>query len=126
MTLLAAFAAVALVMTAVGLYGVISFSVSQSTREIGIRVALGARERDVRMLVLRRAGAVTVTGVAIGLVGATLTARLLGTFLVNVSPSDPVTLLSVTGLFTAVAVLASWLPARRAAAVDPVLALRSE
>jgi ABC-type antimicrobial peptide transport system permease subunit len=103
-----------------------SYIVSQRTREIGIRVALGARGRDVRMLVLRRALGVTVSGLAIGLVGAALTARLLGTFLVNVSPSDPVTLLSVTGLFTAVALLASWLPARRAAAVDPVLALRSE
>jgi predicted permease len=123
---LASFGAVTAMLAALGLYGVMSYVVSQRTREIGIRVALGARERDVRMLVLRRAGAVTVTGVAIGLVGATLTARLLGTFLVNVSPSDPVTLLSVTGLFTAVAVLASWLPARRAAAVDPVLALRSE
>jgi ABC-type antimicrobial peptide transport system permease subunit len=103
-----------------------SYVVSQRTREIGIRVALGARARDVRLLVLRRALAVTLVGVAIGLVGAAATARFLAAFLVNVSPSDPGTLVAATGLFTAVALLASWMPARRAAAVDPVRALRWE
>jgi ABC-type antimicrobial peptide transport system permease subunit len=103
-----------------------SYVVSQRTREIGIRMALGARGRDVRRLVLRRALAVTLTGLALGLAGALATARLLGTFLVNLSPWDPATLLSVTVLFTAVALLAGWLPARRAAAVDPMRALRGE
>jgi ABC-type antimicrobial peptide transport system permease subunit len=123
---LASFGAITAMLAALGLYGVMSYVVSQRMREIGIRVALGARGRDVRMLVLRRALAVTITGLAIGLVGAAVAGRLLETFLVNVSPSDPATLVAVTGLFTAVALLASWLPARRAAAVDPVLALRSE
>jgi predicted permease len=123
---LTSFGAITALLAALGLYGVMTYVVSQRTREIGIRVALGARGRDVRLLVLRRALAVTLTGLALGLAGALATARLLGTFLVNVSPSDPTTLLTVTAFFTAVAVLASWLPARRAAAVDPVRALRWE
>ncbi|HJR50057.1 MAG TPA: ADOP family duplicated permease, partial [Gemmatimonadales bacterium] len=123
---LTSFGAITTLLAALGLYGVMSYVVSQRTREIGIRVALGARGRDVRLLVLRRALAVTLTGLALGLAGALATARLLGSFLVNVSPSDPITLLSVTAFFTAIALLASWLPARRAAAVDPVRALRWE
>ena len=123
---LTSFGAITALLAALGLYGVMSYAVSQRTREIGIRVALGARGHDVRLLVLRRALAVTLTGLALGLAGALAAARLLGAFLVNVSPSDPVTLLSVTAFFTAVAVLASWLPAQRAAAVDPVRALRWE
>jgi predicted permease len=123
---LTSFGAITALLAALGLYGVMSYVVSQRTREIGIRMALGARGRDVRLLVLRRALAVTLAGLALGLAGALAAARLLGAFLVNVSPSDPVTLLSVTAFFAAVAVLASWLPARRAAAVDPVRALRWE
>jgi predicted permease len=123
---LGSFGAITVLLAALGLYGVMSYVVSQRTREIGIRVALGARARDVRLLVLRRALAVTLVGVGIGLAGAAATARLLGAFLVNVSPSDPVTFLAATGLFTAVALLASWVPARRAAAVDPARALRWE
>jgi predicted permease len=123
---LTSFGAITALLAALGLYGVMSYVVSQRTREIGIRMALGARGRDVRLLVLRRALAVTLVGLALGLAGALATARLLGTFLVNVSPSDPTTLLTVTAFFTVVAVLASWLPARRAAAVDPVRALRWE
>jgi predicted permease len=123
---LTGFGAITTLLAALGLYGVMSYVVSQRTREIGIRVALGARGRDVRLLVLRRAFAVTLAGVGLGIAGALATARLLASFLVNVSPSDPTTLLSVTAFFAAVAVLASWLPARRAAAVDPVRALRWE
>jgi putative ABC transport system permease protein len=123
---LASFGAITAMLAALGLYGVMSYVVSQRTREIGIRVALGARTRDVRILVLRRALAVTLAGLALGLACAVAAARLLAAFLVNVSPSDPATLLWVTGLFTVVALLASWLPAQRAAAVDPVRALRWE
>ena len=104
---------------------VMSYVVSQRTREIGGRVALGARSRDVHLPMLRRALVVTLIGVGLGQAGAA-TAGLLEKFLVDVSPSDTVTLLSVTGRFAAVALLASWLPAHGAASVDPVRALRGE
>jgi predicted permease len=123
---LASFGAITALLAALGLYGVMSYAVSQRTREIGIRMALGARARDVRLLVMGHALAVTLAGLGLGLAGAAAAARLLGAFLVDLSPSDPVTLFSVTALFTAVALLASWLPAQRAAAVDPVRALRWE
>jgi putative ABC transport system permease protein len=123
---LASFGVITAMLAALGLYGVMSYVVSQRTREIGIRVALGARTSDVRLLVLRRALAVTLAGLAIGLACAVAAARLLAAFLVNVRPSDPAVLLWVTGLFTVVALLASWLPAERAAAVDLVRALRWE
>ena len=123
---LGVFGLVAALLATFGLYGVMAYVVSQRTAEIGIRMALGARSRDVRMLVVRRALALTGAGLALGLTGAFTVARLLAAFLVNVRPTDPATLLSVIALFTAVAVLASWLPARRAAAVDPMRALRSE
>ena len=103
-----------------------SYVVSQRTAEIGIRMALGARSHDVRMLVVRRALALTLAGLGLGLAGAAAATRLLATFLVDVSPTDPATLVAVVTLFTTVALLASWLPARRAAAVDPMRALRSE
>jgi predicted permease len=123
---LGVFGLVAALLATFGLYGVMSYVVSQRTAEIGIRMALGARAHDVRMLVVRRALALTLAGLALGLLGAAAVTRLLAAFLVNVSPTDPVTLLSVIGLFAAVAVLASWYPARRAAAVDPMRALRGE
>jgi predicted permease len=123
---LGVFGLVAALLATFGLYGVMSYVVSQRTAEIGIRMALGARAHDVRMLVVRRARALTLAGLALGLLGAAAVTRLLAAFLVNVSPTDPVTLLSVVGLFAAVAVLASWYPARRAAAVDPMRALRGE
>jgi predicted permease len=123
---LGAFGLVAATLAAFGLYGVMSYVVSQRTAEIGIRMALGARSRDVRMLVVRRALGLTVAGLGLGLIGAMAATRLLSAFLVDVSPTDPVTLASVVLLFTAVALLASWLPARRAAGVDPMLSLRSE
>jgi len=123
---LGVFGAVAALLAAFGLYGVMSYVVSQRTAEIGIRMALGARAHDVRMLVVRRALALTVTGLGLGLAGALAVTRVLAAFLVDVGPTDPATLASVAVLFTAVALLASWLPARRAAAVDPMRALRSE
>ena len=123
---LGVFGVVAAVLAALGLYGVMSYVVSQRTAEIGIRMALGARSHDVRMLVVRRALALTLTGLGLGLAAALAATRVLASFLVDVSPTDPATLVSVAVLFTAVALLASWLPARRAAAVDPMRALRSE
>lgn len=123
---LGTFGAVAALLAAFGLFGLMSYMVSQRTREIGIRVALGARARDVRMMVVRRALALTLTGLVLGLTGAAAAAQVLRTFLVGVRPTDPVILLSVGVLFAAVALLASWLPARRAAAVDPMRALRWE
>jgi predicted permease len=120
------FGVVAASLAALGLYGVMSYVVSQRTAEIGIRMALGARPRDVRTLVVRRALALTLTGLGVGLAGALAATRVLASFLVEVSPTDPATLATVALLFTSVALLASWLPARRAASVDPMRALRSE
>ena len=123
---LGVFGAVAALLAAFGLYGVMSYVVSQRTAEIGIRIALGARSRDVRILVVRRALALTLIGLGLGFVGAVAATRALAAFLVDVSPTDPATLLSVGVLFTTVALVASWLPARRAARVDPMRALRNE
>ena len=120
------FGVVAASLAALGLYGVMSYVVSQRTAEIGIRMALGARPRDVRALVVRRALALTLTGLGVGLAGALAATRVLASFLVEVSPTDPATLATVALLFTSVALLASWLPARRAASVDPMRALRGE
>jgi predicted permease len=125
-TVLGVFGAVAALLAAFGLYGVMSYVVSQRTAEIGIRMALGARPRDVRVLVVRRALALTGAGLGLGLLGAVAATRVLASFLVDVSPTDAATLGSVILLFTSVALLASWLPARRAAAVDLMRALRSE
>ena len=125
-TVLGIFGGVAAVLAAFGLYGVMSYLVGQRTAEIGLRMALGARAGDVRRLVMRRALGLTFTGVGLGLLGAVGATRMLGAFLVDVSATDPATLAAVVALFTVVATLASWLPARRAAAVDPMQALRSE
>jgi ABC-type antimicrobial peptide transport system permease subunit len=103
-----------------------SYLVSRRTAEIGIRMALGARAHDVRILVVRRALALTFTGLAIGLAGAVAASGFLASFLVEVSPTDPVTLVTVLVMFTSVALLASWVPAARASRVDPMRALRSE
>jgi putative ABC transport system permease protein len=125
-TLLAAFAAVALVMTAVGLYGVISFSVSQSTREIGIRIALGAQGREALRLVMSQGMRLTLAGVIIGLPVTYGLTRIMTSLLFGVAPTDPATFAGAALFLVLVAALACYVPARRAIKVDPMVALRSE
>ncbi len=122
----AAFALVALLLAAIGIYGVISYGVSQRSREFGVRIALGATPRDVVALVVRSGTRITVVGLAIGLVGAILATRTLRALLFGVSAMDGLTFAVVCIVLAGAATLASWLPARRAAAVDPVVAMRAE
>ena len=125
-TLLTLFAAVALVLTMVGLYGVMSYSVAQRTNEIGIRMALGAQTRDVLRLIVGQGFKLVVIGLAIGLAGAFALTRLLASLLFGVGTKDPLTFVAVAGILAFVAVLACYLPARRASRVDPLIALRYE
>ena len=121
-----AFAAIALALAAVGVYGVIAYSVSQRTREIGVRVALGAQRSNVLALVLGHGAVLAGVGIGIGLVGALGVTRFLRSMLYGVSPFDPVSFVAVTLVLTTIAFVASYVPARRAARVDPVHALRDE
>jgi putative ABC transport system permease protein len=124
--LLGLFAGVALVLAAVGLYGVTAHLVTQRTHEIGVRMALGARQRDVMQLVVRQAMRLVAVGTVLGLTLALGVSRVVRTLLYQVSPTDPLTFVSMTMVLIAVAALASWLPARRATQVDPMVALRSQ
>ncbi len=124
--LLGLFAGIALLLTAIGLYGVMSFTVLQRTHEIGIRVALGAGRADVLRMVLSKSLALTGVGLAIGMIGASMVTRLLADLLYEVKPTDPATLVAVSVVLIAVSALASYIPARRAARVDPMVALRYE
>ncbi|MBX3744797.1 MAG: ABC transporter permease [Verrucomicrobiae bacterium] len=117
---------VALVLAVSGLFGVIAYSVSQRTREVGIRMALGARRSDVQRLVLRQGMRLAGAGIVVGLPGALATTQWLRSLLFGISPTDPLTFLSIPLLLLAVAWSACWLPARRAARVDPMVALRAE
>jgi putative ABC transport system permease protein len=124
--LIAVFAGVALLLAALGIYGVMSHSVSQRTNEIGIRLALGAQASDVLKLVLRQGLLLALGGVAVGLLGALALTRLLSKLLFGVSATDPLTFASVPLLLLAVALVACWHPARRAARVNPLIALKNE
>jgi putative ABC transport system permease protein len=126
MILLSIFAGVALVLSAVGVFGVISHLVSQRTREIGVRVALGAQRSDVLRLILSEGARLILFGVAIGLAASLGLTRLLATILFGVRASDPVTLILVSVILSAVAFLACYIPARLATRVDPMVALRYE
>jgi predicted permease len=124
--LLGVLGVVALVLAVSGLFGVIAYSVSQRTREVGIRMALGAQQRDVLRLVLRQGLTLAGLGIGVGLLGALAATQVLRSLLLGISPTDPATFIAVPMLLLAVTWLACWLPARRAARVDPLIALRSE
>jgi putative ABC transport system permease protein len=124
MVLLSIFAVVALILAIVGIYGVLSYSVTQRTHELSLRMALGAQQNDVLKLVLSQGMKLIVIGVVIGLVGAFILMRLISSLLFGVNPSDPLTFGLIAGLLSVVALIACYFPARRATKVDPIMALR--
>jgi ABC-type antimicrobial peptide transport system permease subunit len=126
MVLLLTAACIALFLGSLGVYGVVSYVVTRRTREIGIRMALGAHAADVSRMVLRQGAGVVLIGIAIGSLAALVLTRFLRSLLFEVSPSNPITFIVMSLLLLTVALLASYLPTRRAARVDPMIALRSE
>ncbi len=126
MTLLTAFAGLALLLASIGIYGLLAYFVAQRTPEIGVRLALGARPRDILALVLKKGMALVAVGTSVGLVSAFLLTRLISSLLFGVAPADPLTFASVPVVLVAVALVACYIPARRAARVDPNVALKYE
>jgi ABC-type antimicrobial peptide transport system permease subunit len=126
MLLLTLFAVLALGLAAIGIYGVMSFLVGQGTRELGIRLALGAAPQDLLLLVVRQGMAIAVVGVALGLAGAFALTRFMRTLLYGVQASDPATFAAIAATLTIVALVACFVPARRAARIDPIVSLRTE
>jgi ABC-type antimicrobial peptide transport system permease subunit len=126
MLLLGLLAAIALLLAGVGIYGVIAYGVQRRRREIGVRMALGAQRGDVLRLVMGQSLTLTAIGIAAGVGAALLLTRFLASLLYSVHPHDPATFAAVAALLTGVALLASYLPARRALRVDPTVALRQE
>ena len=125
-TLVGLFAAAALLLAALGVYGVMAYAVAQRQREIGVRLALGAEPAGIRRMVLGEGGRLALVGLGIGLAGALLGGQLLGKLLFGVSPYDAPTLIAVPAVLGVVTMVASWLPARRAMRLDPVRAIRAE
>jgi putative ABC transport system permease protein len=126
MLMLGVAAALAVILAAVGLYGVLSYGVTQRTQEIGVRMALGAEAKVVRRMVVARGGTVALIGVALGMLAAVGVTRFLASLLFGVQAIDAMTFVGMSSVMLAVALLASYVPARRASGLDPVQALRSE
>jgi ABC-type antimicrobial peptide transport system permease subunit len=124
--LLVFFGSLALVLTAIGIYGVVAYAVAQGTREVGIRMALGARKGDVQKLILTKGLMLVVWGSAFGFIGCYWLSRLVVTQLYGIESSDPATLATAAAILLAVALFASYIPARRASKVDPLVSLRCE
>jgi len=120
------FAVTALILTTAGIYSVIAFGVAQRTREIGVRLALGAKAEQIFGIVIAEGLMIVAIGAPLGILGSLVLSRLVATQLFGVSPHDPVTLIAASLMIAIIAVVASWLPARRAARVDPIVALRAD